>query len=216
MADKVFLPETIADNPFPIAGDLVIAAGATTDTVLTPGSDTQLKPAESVSERFPERYIAHATISETIDTQSKKILGAYEFGVLGSLQIGAYENGVSGDLKISPNGIVARNVNGVTTFSIDGTTGDATFLGTVAAGSIITGYVAVGGSAADVNSGIVLISGGKVEANYFIARADVGQTLSGSVNVGSSKVLIDGVNTRIIINDGTNDRILIGYQSGGF
>lgn len=41
-------------------------------------------------------------------------------------------------------------------------------------------------------------------------------TLSVIMNVGGSNVLIDGENTRIVINDGTNDRILIGYQSEGF
>lgn len=49
-----------------------------------------------------------------------------------------------------------------------------------------------------------------------LTKSDTGQTLTGNVNVGDSKVLIDGANTRILINDGTNDRILIGYQSGGF
>jgi hypothetical protein len=41
-------------------------------------------------------------------------------------------------------------------------------------------------------------------------------TNENALSVGDAKVLIDGSNKRIIINDGTNDRILIGYLSGKF
>ena len=62
----------------------------------------------------------------------------------GALQIGKYESGVSGDLRISPNGIVARNSSGMTTFALDGDTGSAVFMGEIQAGAIITGLVSVG------------------------------------------------------------------------
>jgi len=54
------------------------------------------------------------------------------------------------------------------------------------------------------------IIGGKIQSNYFIAQAEVGQTLTGSVNVGTGNVVIDGTNKRIVINDGSNPRIVIG------
>jgi len=41
-------------------------------------------------------------------------------------------------------------------------------------------------------------------------------TNAAALAVGDGKVLLDGSNKRIIINDGTNDRVLIGYLSGKF
>lgn len=41
-------------------------------------------------------------------------------------------------------------------------------------------------------------------------------TNAAALAVGDGKVLIDGPNKRIIINDGTNDRVLIGYLAGKF
>jgi len=61
---------------------------------------------------------------------------------------------VSGDLRISPNGITARDSAGLTTFSIDGTTGNAVFKGTVQAGSFITDNVQV------TDEGIYIYNGG--------------------------------------------------------
>lgn len=65
----------------------------------------------------------------------------------------------------------------------------------------------------DMNGNIIAQSLGL--GNY-VTKTDTGQNLTGSVNLGTSSVILDGVNKRIIINDGSNDRILIGYQSGGF
>jgi hypothetical protein len=41
-------------------------------------------------------------------------------------------------------------------------------------------------------------------------------TNSNALNVGDSKVKIDGANGRIIVNDGSDNRVLIGYGSGLF
>lgn len=41
-------------------------------------------------------------------------------------------------------------------------------------------------------------------------------TNSAALAVGDGKVLLDGGNKRIVINDGTNDRVLIGYLAGKF
>lgn len=136
------------------------------------------------------RNIIRDVINANLDTQAAQILGAFEFAASGAIQIGTYSAGVTGDIRISPNGIVARNKDNVTTFSIDGEDGSATFLGTVAAGAII---------ACDVSA----------------SRITAG-TIAVAANLGASNVLLDGANKRIIVNDGTNDRILIGYLAGKF
>jgi hypothetical protein len=83
-------------------------------------------------------------ISDTLDTSAKNILGAFTFGISGAIQIGSYSYGVTGDIKISPNGIVGRNKDGVNTFTIDATTGDATFGGTLVAASGTFGNITAG------------------------------------------------------------------------
>lgn len=137
-SDKVYSPETIADQPLPTIQSSVIPA----TPVGTP--NTVYSPETVTPQKFPERLIAIATIGTRINTQSGQILGNFEFAELGALSIGKYENGVSGDIRLSPNGIIARNVNGDTTFTIDGTTGDATFKGTLQAGTLIAGAMNVG------------------------------------------------------------------------
>ena len=77
-------------------------------------------------------------INARLDTSAKQILDAFTFGTSGAIQIGTYVNGTSGDIRISPNGIVGRDSSGANTFTIDGTTGNATFKGEVAAGSVIS------------------------------------------------------------------------------
>lgn len=136
------------------------------------------------------KRIISELITANINTQTARILGSFEFGASGAIQIGTYESGVTGDVKISPAGIVARNKDNVTTFTLDGEDGSASFLGTVAAGSVI---------AADIDVG--LLTAGTIEV---------------AANLGNSNVILDGANKRIIVNDGTNDRILIGYLSGKF
>lgn len=90
-------------------------------------------PKTTATKKLPVNYVAPQTISESINTKTKQILGQYTFGQVGAIAIGAYEFGISGDIRISPDGITARNVNGETTFSIDSATGDAIFKGTVQA-----------------------------------------------------------------------------------
>jgi len=77
-------------------------------------------------------------INTKLNTQTKQILSGFTFGVSGAIQIGTYVNGTSGDIRISPNGIVGRDSAGNNTFAIDGTTGNATFAGSIT-GSTITG-----------------------------------------------------------------------------
>ena len=99
-------------------------------------------PKKITPEELPSLVIANELNSLSLNTQLNQILGSYTFGQLGAIQIGKYLAGVSGDLKITPSGIVARNNLNVTTFSLNGDTGDAYFAGTLAAGIVQTSMLA--------------------------------------------------------------------------
>lgn len=138
MADTILKPTVIEEVDFPEIGQTVITTtgGGDTKEVLTPNAED--------GKSFPPATIARSVIADSFDTQSRRILSDYSFGEHGSLSVGKFEPGVSGDVKISPAGIVARNKDGKTTITMDATTGDATFMGTLAAGSLIAGnYFAV-------------------------------------------------------------------------
>lgn len=96
------------------------------------------------SQSFPGKRVATELLGQALNTKSRKILAEFEFTEMGALQIGKYVSGVSGDLRFSPNGITTRNLSGLTTFAIDGTTGNVVFLGSIQSGSLITGEVVVG------------------------------------------------------------------------
>ena len=180
MVDNIYFPETIENQPLPETGEQEYRASSG-----TPSNKSISSPDSfSVGAAFPTDIHVGEFISQSFDTQSKKILGNYTFGASGALAIGNFESGVTGDIKLSPTGILGRNAAGDTTFSIDATTGDATFKGTVAAGSVVTGYLIVGGAAADVNAGTTTISGGKITTNTIAAdRIITGQLVVGT-NVG--------------------------------
>ena len=159
MADsKTYLPEEITTEPFPAPGDELVNAGSA--TVAAGKEDQQLSPATTgVNKKFPERVIAHQTISESLNTKEKKILGNYQFGPQGAIQVGKYVSGTSGDIKITPDGVTARNSTGDTTFVLDGTTGDVTIKGTLESESVITGNITVetaSSIAFEVGSDIIL------------------------------------------------------------
>ena len=120
--DKIYYPEVIDSYVLPetIAPTDNASGGTSTN------KDTSL-PSELKPESYPTRVIARETIAESINTKTKKILGNFTFGQVGAISIGLYENGISGDVRITPDGIVARNVNGATTFSLDGADGSAVF-----------------------------------------------------------------------------------------
>jgi hypothetical protein len=161
MANDIYTPDTISDQPLPVleyeTGSQTTGSGVMSDTK----KDGVLTSPATIPPRPPPNIpIARKVINETLNTDSRQILGQYTFGQVGALQVGTYENGVSGDIRISPNGITGRNVNGETTFSIDGTTGNATFKGTLQAGTVIAGdsNVLIGGSASGGHI-IVYVSG---------------------------------------------------------
>lgn len=134
MSDKIYYPEIIDTYPLPEVQSE--QHEGSTNYV----GKTNIQPGREVDVRFPVKQIARETLSEALNTRTKQILGEFTFGEIGAISIGTYENGESGDIRLTPNGITARDVNGVTTFSLDGTTGDAVFKGTVSAGSVVVGY----------------------------------------------------------------------------
>ena len=83
-------------------------------------------------------------IDANLDTSTKNILASFSFGISGAIQIGTYVDGVTGDIKISPNGIVGRDSTGANSFTIDGTTGSATFAGALSAATGTLGSITAG------------------------------------------------------------------------
>lgn len=139
--DNVILtPQEISQTPLPSVTGMTTfsdSSGVTNDK--NTSADVMTPPTQDVTDRFPPQFIAPHVISDSLNTLSKQILGIFTFGQVGALKIGTYEFGISGEIDISPNGITAKNVNGDTTFAIDGATGNATFLGTLQAGTVIAG-----------------------------------------------------------------------------
>lgn len=123
--DKVYTSEIVLENPFPGEELLIQSNGASPVNTYTP-TTTKTKP-------FPKKIIAHETLAQALNTRSRKILQAFEFTPSGAINIGTFEPGLSGDVRITPNGITARDIAGLTTFSIDGTSGEAIFRGEVQA-----------------------------------------------------------------------------------
>lgn len=136
----IFYAETIEDTNFPTT-----ATTETESSTVSNQTGNETYTAQKISDTaFTKQIIARETLSSTLNTKSKRILAEFEFGLSGAIQIGEYANGVSGDIKISPNGIVARNMSGDTTFALDGNTGDAVFKGTITTGTLVSGEVIVG------------------------------------------------------------------------
>lgn len=142
--DKIYTPEVLEpENPLE---DVINVFGNDNESVYSSSSNNkEVKSTNTkVDRQFPETIVARETVSQSLDTLNRRILGNFTFGEVGALQVGSYKPGESGDIRITPNGITARNVNGENTFSIDGTTGDATFKGTIQADTVISGQVIVG------------------------------------------------------------------------
>ena len=143
--EKVYEQEIVAYSPFP-GGDIPI----TTTQANPTGVYT---PTVSKDKSVPRKKIATELLSTALNTRSKKILQEFQLEQSGGIQIGDFKEGITGDLRLTPNGLTARDLAGVTTFAIDGTTGDATFKGEVQAGSLISGSVVVGDNTIVINGG---------------------------------------------------------------
>lgn len=137
MDNKVYEPEVIVENPFPSQPDLGFVPGQSNPT----GVYTPTSTREKV---FPRKRTAVELLSSALNTRSRKILQQFALQQSGGFQIGNFEEGISGDLRITPNGLTARDIAGLTTISIDGTSGDVAIKGELRSGSVITGEVIVG------------------------------------------------------------------------
>ena len=131
MDDKVYVPEVIQDNPFP--GEILQPVSSSNPTNV----GDNYSPATSKEKAFPVKRTAVELLSTALNTRSRKILEEFELVQSGGIQIGNFKEGISGDLRLTPNGMVARNLSGIETIAIDGITGDAIFAGQIRAGSTI-------------------------------------------------------------------------------
>lgn len=138
MSEKILKQPVIEDVPLP---DGSIPPNF---DVTQPSSGGTSETAKIKSQRLPYKRIATEVIASALNTKSRKILAEFDLVDSGGLKIGDYTPGVSGDLKLTPNGIVGRNDSGITTFAFDATTGNVVILGSIQAGSVITGEVIVG------------------------------------------------------------------------
>lgn len=124
--DKVVYQEIVQETPFP--GDPIIL-----DNQSQTSSGGNLTQPLTNETPFPVKKSAVELLSTALNTRSKRILQEFQLQDSGALRIGNFEQGVSGDLRITPNGLVARDIAGLTTFAIDSLTGGATFKGVVQA-----------------------------------------------------------------------------------
>lgn len=149
--------QTIKDASIPIIDTTLEVASS---TVAQPSTITAENPTPQQIPNPPIAVspVAQEVISTSLDTQSRRILGSFSFGQVGAIKIGTYNPGSSGEIDISSSGITAKNSSGTTTFTLDGTTGNATFLGTLAAGTLVGGDGLV--KLADNGGGQILINDG--------------------------------------------------------
>lgn len=134
---EVFTPEVIQENPFP-SQDSVISTSVSSE------SGGTYSPTTTNDKPIVKKRIATELLSTALNTRSKRILQEFELQQSGGFKIGNYKSGVTGEVSITPNGVEAKDVAGLTTFALDGTTGDAVFKGTIQTGALISGVVAVG------------------------------------------------------------------------
>ena len=140
----VYGPETISDSNLPTENT---AVSAPTD----PSTASASVPTSVSDNSFPTQRLAVDLISNVLNTKTLKIIKQFTFTPSGAIQIGDYTQGISGDIRISPAGIVARNLAGNQTFALDGDTGDAVFAGQLQTGALIAGQVAVGNDAIQID-----------------------------------------------------------------
>lgn len=185
MADKikVFKPEEIEENPFPTQEEQE-SLGTTQKT-----SNDEFKNQEISEQPVHRLKPAKEIVSKALNTISKKITQAFEFTQSGAIQIGNFLDGTTGDIRISPDGITARNVDGETTFALDGVTGNAVFKGEIQSGSILTGAITI----TDEQGTTIIDGGGLVSTNNFATDTyfDTGQISTSStsyVDVAGSSI----------------------------
>ena len=151
MDDKTYHQEIVQDNPFP-GEPLLVPLTSQANPAGT------FSPSVSKDKTFPIKRTAVELLSTALNTRSRKILEKFDLVQSGAIQIGNFKEGLTGDLRLTPNGITARDIAGLTTFAIDGSDGSAVFAGEVRSGTLITGTVVVtDGNIALYNNGILEI-----------------------------------------------------------
>ena len=186
-------PTTIVDQPIALLnGELSQATGSSS------GLSSETTPDTIPNIRVPQLNIAASVVSDSIDTQSRAIKGIYTFDQMGAIQIGDYVAGSTGQILISPSGFVATNSSGVDTVTIDGTTGNATFRGTVTASDFIGGTIAIGSgntifkvdSTGNMWSGHTDMASAPFQVsntgNLIASNATISGTITGSTITGST------------------------------
>ena len=130
-----------------------------------------------------------------ISTATGTIITPFTFGVSGALQIGTYSAGVTGDIRISPTGILGRDKDNNTTFSIDATTGVAVLNGLVVGTN-------VGLGTAQDSSGVTSIIGSTVTTSFVNALNITAASMSvGGLTAGS----ITSKAITLAVSEGTGD-----------
>jgi hypothetical protein len=139
--EKVYTPEVIEETPYPQGTSELVGSEKS-----SPASGDVYAPAITQSSTVRTQRIATQLLSTALNTKSKKILQEFELEQSGGLRIGNYQNGETGEVLITPNGITAKDIAGLISFALDALTGSAVFRGSIQAGTLITGAVAVGDS----------------------------------------------------------------------
>lgn len=150
--EKVYQSEVLPDSPFPGEGQIIVP-----QTNLPAGTYS----ATSTKDKgFPKKRIATELLSTALNTRSKRVLQEFELQDSGGFKVGNYKDGISGDVRLTPNGLTARDSAGLTTFALDGTTGDAVFKGTMQAGATIVAGTIVTEEASSGNGRTVYYNDG--------------------------------------------------------
>ncbi len=153
MDEKVYTPEVIEESPFP--GDV--------SSIIQPNqsnSADNYTPTVTKDNKFNKKTSAVELLSTALNTRSKKILQEFQLEQSGGIKVGDFQEGLSGDIRITPNGLTARNIAGITTIAIDGDTGDAIFAGQIRAGSTIVADTIVNEEASNGNGRTVYYNDG--------------------------------------------------------
>jgi len=182
--NQIFTQEVIEENPFPGGIEPLVSQGQ-----LPAGT---FAPTTTPSKSFPVKRTAVELLSTALNTRSRKILEEFELQQSGGFQVGDFKTGISGDLRLTPNGLTARDKAGLTTFAIDGTTGDAIFKGIIRGGSLISETTIEGGSI-NVN-------------NNFTVDAE------GNVTIGVSSNAATGISPSLLMYD--DEGSLVGKLEG--
>lgn len=141
--EKLYTPEVISDAPFPNR-EAVSYSESSSESGGTYSNTT-------INEKTPpKKRVAVELLSTALNTRSKKILQEFQLEQSGGIKVGDFKEGTTGEMAITPNGLTAKDTAGLTTFAIDGLSGDAYFKGTIQAGSLVSGTLYLGSEAGSV------------------------------------------------------------------